>query len=515
MPISGKASSEHTAGLAKSYRDFFPADAYRKLGKTELFASRLGFGTYRCHQNNRFHARALRQALKTGCNLIDTSANYGDGMAEKLIGEVIADQPLRREALILVSKVGYLQGENLLNAKRRESRGYPFPEMVKYHEDIWHCIHPDFIRDQLEKSRDRLGVQTIDVYLLHNPEYFLIDALKRGRTDARAVFEEFYRRIGQAFRALEELADSGKIQYYGISSNTLPGDPGRRDFVSLTRIWEEYRQVCRESGKTEKEGRFAIIQLPYNWLENEAFTLKNNKYRGKNYTVLELAQKLRLAVLVNRPLNAIRNNRLHRLARYPFRADKDYPAEISERLDELKTFENTILKMIKEWNMDVPVQQKARLSEFFGNAEKMREILGKIEEESQLDLMLAQYFVPMLQIAGEHFARNLPPEHRDQGQAAIQGLFNLFNRLTRLMREYLHARNYKQVSHLENLFNSVYPELSDKLSFSQKSLLLAVSTPGVDVVLNGMRTPEYVKDSMAVMEMQTVAVERLIPGSKL
>jgi len=515
MPILGKASSKHTTGLAKSYQDFFPADAYRELGRTGLFASRLGFGTYRCHQNNRYHAQALRQALKAGCNLIDTSANYGDGMAEKLIGEVIADEPLRREALILVSKVGYLQGENLLNAKRRESRGHPFPEVVKYHEDIWHCIHPEFIRDQLEKSRDRMGVQTIDVYLLHNPEYFLIDALKKGRTDAQAVFEEFYRRIRQAFLVLEELADTGKIQYYGISSNTLPGDPGRRDFVSLSRIWETYLQVCQELGKTDQEGRFAIIQLPYNWMEIAALTLKNNKYKKKDYTVLELAQKLELGVLVNRPLNAIRNNQLFRLAKYPFRTEKNYPVEISERIEELKTIEKTILEKIKEWNIDVPVQQKAKLSDLFGNAEKIREILGKIEEESQLDLMLAQYFVPMLQIAGEHFARNLPPEHRDQGQAAIQGLFNLFNRITRLMREYLHAKNYQQVSRLENTFNSVYPELSDKLSFSQKSLLFAVSTPGVDVVLNGMRKPEYVEDSMAIMGMKTVDVGKLIKGHNI
>ena len=515
MPISGKASVEHTAGLAKSYQNFFPPDAYRKLGKTGLLASRLGFGTYRCNLNNPSHAQALRQALKSGCNVIDASTNYGDGMAERLIGEVMTGEPLRREALILVSKVGYLQGENLLNAKRREARGYPFPEVVKYHEDIWHCIHPDFIRDQLEKSRERMEVQTIDIYLLHNPEYFLIDALKRGRTDARVVFEEFYRRIRQAFRVLEELADAGKIQYYGISSNTLPGDPGRRDFVSLARVWEEYRRVCREQNKDLREGRFAVVQLPYNWMETAAYLLKNNRYRNKDYTVLEFAKKLDLGVLVNRPLNALKNNQLYRLAKYPFRQEKNYPAEISERIRELKSIENTILKNIREWNIDVPVQQKARLSDFFGNAEKMREILGKIDEESQLDLMLVQYFVPMLQIAGEHFARHLPPEHRDQGQATIQGLFNLFNRLTRLMREYLHARNYQKVSRLEKTFNATYPELADKLTFSRKALLFAVSTPGVDVVLNGMRKPEYVEDSMAVMGITTVDVRKLIPGHSL
>ncbi|MFO0768301.1 MAG: hypothetical protein U0231_16285 [Nitrospiraceae bacterium] len=47
--------------------------------------------------------------------------------------------------------------------------------MVKYGEGIWHCIHPAFSPISL-RDLDRLGIATLDVCLLHNPEYFLTAA---------------------------------------------------------------------------------------------------------------------------------------------------------------------------------------------------------------------------------------------------------------------------------------------------------------------------------------------------
>ena len=39
-------------------------------------------------------------------------------------------------------------------------------------EGCWHCLHPEFLQDQLTRSLDRLQLETLDVCLLHNPEYF-------------------------------------------------------------------------------------------------------------------------------------------------------------------------------------------------------------------------------------------------------------------------------------------------------------------------------------------------------
>lgn len=70
--------------------------------------SRIGFGTYRVG-NSKEHAAAIREALLNGVTLVDMSANYGDGDAEKTTGVVVRalveEGKLRREDLVLVSKV--------------------------------------------------------------------------------------------------------------------------------------------------------------------------------------------------------------------------------------------------------------------------------------------------------------------------------------------------------------------------------------------------------------------------
>src|SRR6478735_3905386 len=79
---------------------------------------------------------ALRHGLDLGMTLIDTAEMYGEGNSERLVGEAIAG---RREEVFLVSKV------------------YP------------HNASQRAMRKACEQSLRRLGVETIDLYLLHWP----------------------------------------------------------------------------------------------------------------------------------------------------------------------------------------------------------------------------------------------------------------------------------------------------------------------------------------------------------
>ncbi len=506
MPISGKAEPAATSAFAQEqiqYNGYHP-DAYRRLGKTELTASRLGFGTYRCHLNNSLHTQALELALQRGCNLVDTAPNYMDGMAEELIGEVLTTAiragSLRREEVILVSKVGYLQGEDLSRASRRESRGQPFPEVVKFRDELWHCIHPDCIFDQIDRTLKRLQVATLDVYLLHNPEYFLLDALQRGIGDATAVFQEFYQRLEMAFAALEDLVESGKIGYYGISSNALPLERGRRDHVSLVEVWRAYQRMCQTRGLAPEKGHFAVVQFPFNWLETEALTVKDKPLEGQEYSLLELVRRFGLAVLTNRPLNAIRRKQVYRLARYNFREGVDYPREVQRGIEELQKLEQVLRENIALWEVDFVLKNGRKLSEHFHYGESLQQILPRLQEIAQLEQLLATHFVPQLQMVGQEFVRRLPRLFFRKGQAHLQAIFHQFNHTTRIIREYLNFRNYRLVSHLEKRFDAAHPELASRLTFSQKALLVCASAPGVDVVLNGMRTPDYVRDSLEILK---------------
>jgi aryl-alcohol dehydrogenase-like predicted oxidoreductase len=309
--MPGSASAEGTRRSAqRAIDEGTSASAYRALGRTGLVTSSLGFGGYRIDDRTPEHAAALEQALLGGVNLIDTSTNYTDGSSETCIGNVLARH--RREEVIVVSKVGYVQGQALAMARACEHRGAAFPEMVKYTDGCWHCIHPEFLADQLERSLGRLRVETVDVYLLHNPEYFFTDAAKRPRSGSlEALRDEFYDRIRRAFSHLEGEVRRGRIGFYGVSSNTFVVPASDPEATSLERMWTIAGEVAREH-------HFAVAQLPANLFESGAMRMRNNLAGTR--TVLEFAQEHDLAVLVNRPLNAFYREQLIRLADTPVRS---------------------------------------------------------------------------------------------------------------------------------------------------------------------------------------------------
>ena len=154
--IHGFATKEGT----RSYAERHSSLGYGELDGTGLLASQAGFGCYRVDLADPEHERSLRKAMLSGINLIDTSSNYGDGGAEKLVGEVLEDMAasgeIGRESVVVVSKVGYLQGQNYQLSQERKRRGKPFRDLVLYADGLEHCIHPEFIDDQLTRSLERL-----------------------------------------------------------------------------------------------------------------------------------------------------------------------------------------------------------------------------------------------------------------------------------------------------------------------------------------------------------------------
>ncbi|MGD9489861.1 MAG: aldo/keto reductase [Calditrichaceae bacterium] len=300
--MKGYATPEMTRQYALSHSEL----QYNQIGSTNLMVSQAGFGTYRVDVSIDAHHLALTEALLNGINLIDTSTNYADGGSEKLVGAVLqnltTDGRIDRESVIVVSKVGYLQGQNYHISQQLKTQNKPIRELVEYGEGIEHCIHPDFIREQLTKSLDRLQLETVDIYLLHNPEYYLGWAVRSGISMAKAR-EEYDRRIKNAFMYLEKEVEYGRIQYYGISSNTFPLYSDDPQFTSLERVWEIAESISFDH-------HFRVIQLPLNLFENTAVTLAN---QSDNKSVLQFAADKDLAVLVNRPLNAFITNKLFRL----------------------------------------------------------------------------------------------------------------------------------------------------------------------------------------------------------
>jgi aryl-alcohol dehydrogenase-like predicted oxidoreductase len=511
MSIPGYATPNSTLNFANKSEN--REDAYRTLGRTNLKVSKIGFGTYRCQQNNEIHFQALQSAIQKGCNIIDTSANYMDGMAESLIGDVINQEivwgELQREEIVLVSKVGYIQGQNIDIAQNKEKEQKPFPEVVKYSPGVWHCIHPYFIKDQTTRTLSRMHIDTLDVYLLHNPEYFLLNARKNNPTVTDSTLNEFYDRIFHAFLEMENLVEQGLIRYYGISANTFIVPKINPGFISLSQIWRAYENACARKEISTEEGHFSVIQLPYNWIEHQAFRIKNNTYQGKSFTVLELANELNLGVMVNRPLNAIQANKILRLARYGAKEEIDYSKQFNEELNKLIEIENQILDLINQENINIQIQNGIDLIKIFQNADTLRKTKRQEIDISQLNQLVAHYFIPLFKIGETALLKKISKEKYEKTKAMIEGYFTQFNSTALALKDKLDSDNYQKLKPLEKRFNGLNDSLDNKLTFSQKALSVAAHTPGINVVLNGMRTPKYVDDSMKIMQINNINLENL------
>lgn len=326
--FSGYATKEGTYQyfyyFFKNFPDIKKESFYSEINGLNFFPSRLGFGSYRIHYLVREHKDALREAILSGINVIDTASNYGDGGSEILIGNVLKElfesKRIQRNQVIIVTKGGYIQGKNLKHYFKKK-----FPDTIKISDEVYHSIHPEFLETQIEISRKRLNLETIDVYLLHNPEYFL------KYNDNK---KEYLKRIEKALEFLEKKRQENIIQYYGISSNTFILPLEHKENTNLVEIL-----------KIAPPG-FKVIQFPANLLEIGY----KEKYFNE-HSLIDLVHKNHLWALSNRPFNAIYNNKLFRFSSLnsELESGENNPESIMLKIEnQLKVMEEIFLKALSE-----------------------------------------------------------------------------------------------------------------------------------------------------------------------
>ena len=263
--------------------------------------SSLGIGTYlgeSTDADDEAYERTIAHAIRSGVNLIDTAINYRSQRSERSIGaalgEVFADGSARRQELTICSKAGYIPFELTPPPTREEYRDYvrrSFLEpRILHPDDIvagGHSIAPRFLKYCLAKSRQNLGVRTIDVYYIHNP----------GQQLGTIPRDEFAARMRLAFAALEEAVARDDIGVYGCASwDEFRVTPDAKGHVSL----EELMSIARDVGGGEHH--FRAVQMPINVAMTEAVRVPTQPLGNHLVPALAAADELGLTVFASAPL---------------------------------------------------------------------------------------------------------------------------------------------------------------------------------------------------------------------
>jgi aryl-alcohol dehydrogenase-like predicted oxidoreductase len=177
----------------------------------DLPVYRLGFGAMRITGNGIWGDPAdhdesiavLRRAVELGVNLIDTADSYGPFVSEDLIREALHPYP---DGLVIATKGG----------------------LTRSGPGVWEPVgRPEYLRQCVEMSLRRLGLDRIDVYQFH-------------RVDPKVPIEE-------SVGALKEMQDKGKIRHIGVSNVTVKQLEKATSVADIVSVQNRYNVTARDS----------------------------------------------------------------------------------------------------------------------------------------------------------------------------------------------------------------------------------------------------------------------------
>jgi len=295
MLIPGFATTEGTA----RYRDRFAARLPGHLREAQgLWISSIGVGTYLGDPTTEYdthYREAIRRAVLLGVNHIDSAINYRHQRSERAIAQALAtlisSGEVQRDELVVASKGGFLtfDEEEPPDPSAYFQEKLLDPGTIRMEEVVagCHVISPKFLENQIDASRRNLGLETLDIYYIHNPETQLSQV---GR-------EEFFRRLKAAFAALEKAVVEGKIRMYGTATwNAYRVSPTSAEALSLA----DLLRVAEEVGG--KNHRFRAVQLPFNLAMPEAAVANTQQAGEKLGPLLQVARAHGLMVFASASL---------------------------------------------------------------------------------------------------------------------------------------------------------------------------------------------------------------------
>lgn len=372
---------------------------------------KIAFGTQRISEFNPQHQQALKEAIKAGITMIDTSPSYMDGTSQRSIA--LAFREFDEDVIDNIE----------INTKFNINSN---PNEV------------------LENSLKDLELKSIDCFIIENPESVLYKAIEDS-LDKDDRLDEMNRVIYDSFLECETLIQSGKIKSYGISSEnfSLPHNDDKflpyEDLIILA-------QSAADELKNEKHS-FTTIELPINILEHEG--LRCAKWAKNNG----------LSVIATRPLNAMINNQVYRLAEY------DESNEYYHHLNEL--LEVTDNEMLKS------------LFNLFEELDASKHKFGWIGD---YETFLYTQAIPHMQ--------NSLKDIDEQNAQTMLNFIDLF------LIEYKKMVDYECSKKTKIALEEVFKEC--KITMQEYALNYLLKLDDIDYIAVGMRKPSYVHEIMSL-----------------
>ena len=162
-----------------------------KLGLSSLESSRIAYGCWRSAGTSNpdevtpeyetAGRRAIIAAYEAGYTLFDNAEIYCRGVCEEILGRALGEVAGMRERVLIATKCGI------------RVAGDPRPEAPKRYD-----FSGEYIVKACEGSLKRLGIETIDLYMLHRPDYL---------ADPHEIAGAFL-----------QLYDAGKVRFFGVSN---------------------------------------------------------------------------------------------------------------------------------------------------------------------------------------------------------------------------------------------------------------------------------------------------------
>jgi aryl-alcohol dehydrogenase-like predicted oxidoreductase len=215
--LAGHATRAGTEAYVASFGAALPAAHYSDFLNLHLKLSSLGMGTFpgaASDEVDAAYAEIVSRALISGINVVDTAAHYRYGRSARAAGEGLRRAfaaGVRREQVFVVSKGGFL----CFDGGRPRDFDAWFDTCIARkglgkRSDLTaaHLLAPGYLAQQIDASRQALGVETLDAFLVDQPEVHI------SRIGKQALNQG----LQSLFAVLEQAVKENRIRCYGIST---------------------------------------------------------------------------------------------------------------------------------------------------------------------------------------------------------------------------------------------------------------------------------------------------------